>query len=116
MESIPLVKSVFGAIKDMMRVFSLAEKKEMKTVVAVDMGNDMYLIGFMTGEQAGKRLFGESGPDDNSGDRVGVYLPMSYQIGGFTVYIPRSRLKILDIGIEEAMRIAITGGVKGKDL
>lgn len=111
MESIPLVKSVFGAIKDMMRVFSLADKKEMKTVVAVDVGNDMYLIGFLTGEHSGKRLFGES--PENEGDRVGVYMPMSYQIGGFTVYVPRQRLKILDIGIEEAMRIAITGGAKG---
>ena len=116
MESIPLVKSVFGAIKDMMRVFSLADKKEMKTVVALDMGNDMYLIGFLTGEHSGKRLFGEPLEGDKQGERVGVYLPMSYQIGGFTVYVPRQRLKILDIGIEEAMRIAITGGAKGKDM
>lgn len=116
MESIPLVKSVFGAIKDMMRVFSLADKKQMKTVVAVDVGNDMYLIGFLTGEHSGKRLFGEAATDDIQSERVGVYMPMSYQIGGFTVYVPRDRLKILDIGIEEAMRIAITGGAKGRDL
>ncbi|MFA5494917.1 MAG: DUF502 domain-containing protein [Porticoccaceae bacterium] len=110
MESIPLVKSVYGAIEDVMKVFSLADKSEMKTVVSVDMGNDTLLIGFVTGEQAGKRLFSSEG-----GARVGVYLPMSYQIGGFTVYVPRERLTVLDISIEEAMRLTITGGVQGKD-
>ncbi|HLS99564.1 MAG: DUF502 domain-containing protein [Porticoccaceae bacterium] len=108
MESIPLVKSLYGAIRDLMRVFSLAERKDMQSVVAIDIGNDTQLIGFVTGEHAGKRLF----PEDK-GPRVGVYLPMSYQIGGFTVYVPRERLTPLDIGIEEAMRIAITGGVQG---
>lgn len=110
MESIPLVKSLYGAIRDLMRVFSLADRKDMKSVVSIDLGNDTRLIGFVTGEQAGKRLF----PEDED-TRVGVYLPMSYQIGGFTVYVPRERLTPLDIGIEEAMRIAITGGVQGKD-
>ncbi|MCK9506017.1 MAG: DUF502 domain-containing protein [Porticoccaceae bacterium] len=105
---IPLVKSVYGAIQDMMRVFSLAEKKQMKTVVSLDVGNDLHVIGFITGEGSGKRLF----PDESS-DRVGVYIPMSYQIGGFTLYVQRSRLTLLDIGVEEAMRIAITGGVQG---
>lgn len=109
MESIPLVKSLYGAIEDVMKVFSLADKTEAKTVVSVDIGNDTLLIGFVTGEQAGKRLFSNEGDD-----RVGVYLPMSYQIGGFTVYVPRERLTVLDISIEEAMRLTITGGVQTK--
>jgi len=105
MESIPLVKSVYGAIQDIISVFNLSGKKEMKSVVSVDVGNGMQLIGFITGEDAGKDLYTDEG-------RVGVYLPMSYQIGGFTVYIERHRLKLLDISVEQAMRIAITGGVQ----
>ncbi|MGD9663251.1 MAG: DUF502 domain-containing protein [Porticoccaceae bacterium] len=105
---IPLVKSVYGAIQDVMRVFSLAEKKEMKTVVSLDVGNGLHVIGFITGESSGKRLF--TGQDS---DKVGVYIPMSYQIGGFTLYVERDRLTLLDIGVEEAMRIAITGGAQG---
>jgi len=76
----------------------------MKSVVSVDV-NGMQLIGFITGEEAGKDLFKDEG-------RVGVYLPMSYQIGGFTVYIEKERLTYLDISVEQAMRIAITGGVQ----
>jgi Uncharacterized conserved protein len=101
---IPLIKSIYGAIQDTTRVFSLAEKKEVKSVVSYDAGNGVKLIGFVTGEATGKKLFSDGA------DRVGVYLPMSYQIGGFTVYVEKDRLTQLDIGVEEAMRLAITGG------
>ncbi|PYF82256.1 MULTISPECIES: DUF502 domain-containing protein [Marinomonas] len=105
-ERIPLVKSIYGAIKDMMMVFNLAEKKEMKSVVSIEW-NGAQVIGFITGEQTGQQLFGEQ-------DLVGVYVPLSYQIGGMTLYISRDRLTVLDIGVEEAMRLALTAGVQSK--
>jgi uncharacterized membrane protein len=105
-ERIPLVKSIYGAIKDMMMVFNLAEKKEMKSVVSIEW-NGAQVIGFITGEQTGQQLFGEQ-------NLVGVYVPLSYQIGGMTLYISRDRLTELDIGVEEAMRLALTAGVQGK--
>lgn len=106
---IPLVKSLHGAFQDIMRVFTLTERKELQTVVSMDIGNDTHLIGFITGEKSGQKLF----PDEQGG-KVGVYFPMSYQIGGFTAYVARKRLRPLDIGVEEAMRIAITGGVQNQ--
>jgi uncharacterized membrane protein len=36
---------------------------------------------------------------------------MGYQIGGYTLYLPRSRLRPLDMGIEEAMRMVLTASV-----
>jgi uncharacterized membrane protein len=38
---------------------------------------------------------------------------MSYQIGGYTALLPRSRLVTLDIPVEAAMRMVLTGGVSG---
>ncbi|MBJ7536103.1 DUF502 domain-containing protein [Marinomonas transparens] len=105
-ERIPLVKSIYGAIKDMMMVFNLAEKKEMKSVVSLEW-NGAQVIGFITGEQTGKQLFGDQ-------NLVGVYVPLSYQIGGITLYISRDRLTELDIGVEEAMRLTLTAGVQSK--
>jgi len=43
-----------------------------------------------------------------------VYFPMSYQIGGYTLYLPRARLTPLDIGVEEAMRLVLTGGMSAR--
>jgi uncharacterized membrane protein len=42
---------------------------------------------------------------------VAVYLPMSYQIGGYTTMIPRSAIQPVDMSIEEAMRFAVTAGM-----
>ncbi|SBS25674.1 hypothetical protein MSP8887_03950 [Marinomonas spartinae] len=103
-ERIPLVKSIYGAFKDMMMVFNLSEKKEMKSVVSLEW-NGAQVIGFVTGEKTGERLFGDQ-------DLVGVYVPLSYQIGGITLYISRERLTELDIGVEEAMRLALTAGIQ----
>ena len=46
---------------------------------------------------------------------VGVYLPMSYQLGGYTVYLPANQLESVDLSVEEAMRIAVTGGVQNPE-
>ena len=38
------------------------------------------------------------------GDRVAVYLPMGYMIGGYTVFVPREWVTPIDMSVEEAMR------------
>ncbi len=106
-EKIPLVKSVFGAIRDTLTVFKISDRENRKAVVSIEIKPDMHLIGFVTADQIGTELF-------NDEEKVGVYIPLSYQIGGYTLYVNRNQLTKLDIGVEEAMRIALTGGVKAK--
>jgi uncharacterized membrane protein len=43
---------------------------------------------------------------------VAVYLPMSYQIGGHTLYLSRDRIEATDLTVEAAMRIVLTGGLQ----
>ncbi|MNT99862.1 hypothetical protein D3C72_2428260 [compost metagenome] len=45
-------------------------------------------------------------------DRISVYIPMSYGLGGFTILVPRSKATPVDMPIEKAMSLAITGWVK----
>jgi uncharacterized membrane protein len=106
-QRIPLVKSIYASISDIITVFNIGKNSDLSAVVSVDMGNGFHQIGFVTGENTGKRLY----PEDN---KIGVYLPMSYQIGGFTMYMDRDRITPLDITIEEAMRITLTGGAQSK--
>jgi len=35
---------------------------------------------------------------------------MSYQLGGFTVHVPKSRVTPLDVPADQAMRAVLTGG------
>jgi uncharacterized membrane protein len=41
------------------------------------------------------------------GDRVAVYLPMGYMIGGYTVFVPRAWVQPIDMSVEEAMRSSL---------
>ena len=105
---VPVVKTVYSAIRDMTRLVNTDKKKgDLDRVVTVEMGPGR-LIGFVTQEHA--RTLGIGGDDD----LVAVYMPMSYQIGGYTIYISRSKLKETDLTVEQAMRIALTGGVRGR--
>ena len=45
------------------------------------------------------------------GELVAVYVPLSYMIGGVTLYLPRTELVLVDMPVENAMRLAITGGM-----
>jgi uncharacterized membrane protein len=67
----------------------------------------MHLISFVTADLVAEELFKQKG-------KIGVYIPLSYQIGGYTLYVNREQVVPLDISVEEAMRIALTGGVKAK--
>jgi uncharacterized membrane protein len=105
---VPVVKTVYSAIRDMTRLVNTDKKKgDLDRVVTVDVGLGK-LIGFVTQEHAS--TLGIGGGDD----LVAVYLPMSYQIGGYTIYLPRSRVVETDLTVEQAMRIVLTGGVRGR--
>jgi uncharacterized membrane protein len=105
---VPVVKTVYSAIRDMTRLVNTDKKKgDLDRVVTLDYGPGK-LIGFVTQEHA--KTLGIGGGDD----LVAVYLPMSYQIGGYTLYVSRSKVHETDLSVEQAMRIVLTGGVRGK--
>lgn len=105
---VPVVKTVYSAIRDMTRLVDTDKKKgDLVRVITLDFGPGK-LIGFVTQEHA--NTLGIGGGDD----LVAVYLPMSYQIGGYTLYVSRSQVHETDLTVEQAMRIALTGGVRGK--
>ena len=105
----PLIKTVYRAIRDFFDYFSPSRKKEFKQVVAVNIGDTgMQVIGFVT------QAIAEQLPENFRGeDSILVYLPMSYMIGGYAVLMPRSMVRPLDMNMEEAMRFTLTAGVTG---
>ena len=107
---LPLIKSVYFAIRDLLDYFSPNKQKEFGQVVAVTFGDTgMQLIGFVT--QADVQ---QLSADFIEQDCVLVYLPMSYMIGGYAVLVQRSRVRPLNMSMEEAMRFILTAGVAGE--
>lgn len=105
LERIPLVKSIYGSLHDFMDYFAAGKSRGgLKQVVMVSMGQAR-LIGFMTRD----RITDLPGVNTQNGDEiVAVYLPFSYQIGGYTLYLPRSQVTLVDMSMEEAMRRVLT--------
>ena len=112
LERIPVVKTVYSSIQNLMEFISLAreEGREERKAVLVNLGDNLRFIGFITG--SAEDQLGYS-PDEDE-ETVAVYLPMSYQVGGFTVYVPRSTTTSLDMGFEEATKLVLTAGVGTK--
>ena len=111
MARVPLVKTVLGGIKDLMAFLAKGKKinSGKKHVVKVDLGSGVHLLGIMTRQDlagTGLEAMGEG--------YCAVYVPMSYQLGGYTLYLPRSKLAPIDISVEDALRFAITAGMSGE--
>jgi len=106
---VPLIKTIYGSIKDLMGFFSGEGKKDLEQVVLVRFENPpMRMLGFVTREDL------TTTSSDLDQDQIAVYLPMSYQLGGFTIIVSRSMLSPVAMSVEEAMRWAMTAGVSGE--
>ncbi|HEX6811208.1 MAG TPA: DUF502 domain-containing protein [Planctomycetota bacterium] len=104
LERIPVVKSVYGMLADVVRLFASAEERPFRKVVLVTRVEGVGQIGFVTRDDFSDLEAIGSG-------QVAVYLPMSYQLGGFTVIVPREQVREIPMSVEEALRFCVTAGV-----
>jgi uncharacterized membrane protein len=108
LDRIPVVKTIYGATRDFVKLLPTGGKRrDLRRVVLARFG-EARVIGFVTQDDAS-----ELGIVDAGEELVAVYFPMSYQIGGYTALLPRSRIEPLEIPVEAAMRMVLTGGISG---
>lgn len=107
MYRLPLVKTVYGALRDFTEFLSRPKTQGAQQVVLVRLGNtDLRVIGFVTrADLAGLP------PGMREPGMIMVYMPMSYQVGGYTALVPRSAVQPVDMSFEEAMRFTLTAGL-----
>jgi uncharacterized membrane protein len=102
--NLPVVKSIYSSLKDFADYFSPKNNQTTKqTVVALKLpGLDLEVVGLITRQSVDDLPAGFL-----QGDRVAVYLPMGYMIGGYTVFVPRDWVQPIDVSVEEAMRASM---------
>lgn len=105
---VPVVKSIYGAVRDLLHFALPGEETSATTrrVVAWECRPGAWMVGFVTGPAFA--AVGEPGEQ-----RVTVYFPMSYQIGGYSLLLRECDLTTLDISVEDAMKAVVTAGVLG---
>lgn len=103
LERIPLIKTLYGAISDVMRMVSSRDGERAGRPVLVRLPERGAVVGFVTRDALGAEL--------GDADTVAVYFPMSYQLGGYTVMLPRGALEPLSMSAQDAMRFVLTAGM-----
>ena len=107
LHAIPIVRSVYPYAKQLVEFFLSDNTLEFDSVVAVPYpSKGLWSIGLVTGrglrtiqEQAGSPL-------------VSVFMPTSpMPMTGYTVFVESERVVPLDISVDEALRITVSGGV-----
>lgn len=104
---IPLIRSVYGSIRDLFNLFSHAQEQALNQTVVISYG-DMRLIGFVT-----RRDLSDLPTEIGAADDVIVYLPLSYMIGGYLIVVPESAVQPVDMPVEDALRFVLTAGIPG---
>jgi uncharacterized membrane protein len=104
---IPLIRSVYGALRDLLGLFAEHKGPALQVVAVTFPGTGARLLGFVT-----RADFSDAAKDLARADEVLVYLPMSYQIGGYAVFVPKSSLAPVDMTREDAMKFILTAGLK----
>ncbi|MBU4261133.1 MAG: DUF502 domain-containing protein [Proteobacteria bacterium] len=103
---VPLIKSIYRSVRDFLTFLSRGKEKGPRQVVTMEVGQTgIKLVGFVTRHDL---TFLGAGSDD---ERVAVYFPLSYQIGGYTALVPLSALQPLDVPLEKAMQFVMTAGI-----
>lgn len=103
LERIPVIKTVYGLIADVVRLVGSADERPFRRVVLVTVAGTE-VVGFVTRDD-----FADI--PEVGGGKVAVYLPMSYQLGGFTILVPRDAVRDVAMSVEDALRFCVTAAV-----
>ncbi|MFK7755535.1 MAG: DUF502 domain-containing protein [Flavobacteriales bacterium] len=104
-DRIPLIKTLYSSIKDLLSAFVGQKKRFNKPVlVKVNEASSLEKLGFVTDEDLSDLGIAESG-------KVAVYLPHSYNFSGNLFIVPKSMVTPIDKNASEVMKYIVSGGV-----
>jgi len=103
-KKIPFFKSLYLMVQSVVALFRKAGDDQNNQVVKVTCAGGDF-VGFVTSEDL-------SDLPEIETEKVAVYFPMSYQLGGYTVFIDRSSIEPMDIPVEKALQNILTAWAK----
>ena len=101
---IPVFKTIYAPVKQLVAAFSPGNEAGFKRVVLVDDGRRGLMMGFLTKEFTLDR---GQGPEP----LVAVYVPTNHLYLGDVVVVPQAMAMYPDVTVEEGIRIFLTGGM-----
>lgn len=106
--NLPVFKTIYGPLRDVMNLFARTDKSSLKRVVLVQLpGLGVEAIGLVTRDRFDDIATGVVPPD-----HVAVLLPLSYMVGGITLIVPKANIREIPLTPERAMQLSLTAWIK----
>jgi uncharacterized membrane protein len=103
----PVVRSIYGATKQILETVISTQSDAFREVVLVEYPRrGLWVIGFVTGATKGEvaRLL--------PGSNVNVFIPTTPNpTSGFLLFCPIKDIKYLEMSVEEAVKLVVSGGI-----
>ena len=106
-DRIPLVRIIYSGVKQLLEAFFIQKNQAFKRVALLEYPRrGTYVIGFITGESKGEV---QSKTNKNM---INVFIPTTPNpTSGFYILIPEDELIVLDMTVEDAFKLIISGGI-----
>jgi uncharacterized membrane protein len=103
----PVVRSVYGATKQIFETVLANQSQAFREVVLIEYPRrGIWALGFITGHTKGEVQ------NLTTDDVVNVFVPTTPNpTSGFLLFFPRSDIHVLDMTIEEGIKMVVSGGI-----
>ena len=103
----PVIRSVYGAVKQIIETILKQQSNAFREVVLFEYPRrGSWALGFITGQTQGEVQ------NLTADDVVYVFLPTTPNpTSGYLLFIPRRELVILDMTVEEGIKMVVSGGI-----
>ena len=107
LDKMPVVRTIYGAIKQIMETVMSTNSESFREVVLVEYPRkSIWVIGFVTGETKGEVQ------SLNKSQLINVFIPTTPNpTSGFLLFIPKEDLVYMDMKVEDAVKMVISGGI-----
>ena len=107
MARMPVVRSVYGAIRQIFETILQQKSTAFRQVVLFEYPRrGSWAIGFITGKTSGEVQ------NVTADEVVNVFLPTTPNpTSGYLLFLPRRELVVLDMSVEEGIKMVVSGGI-----
>lgn len=107
LDRLPIIRSLYGATKQIFETVFADKADAFREVVMIEYPRkDMWVLGFLTGTSKGE-VQDKTGPEV-----VNVFVPTTPNpTSGFLLFVPRKDIKIMDMTIEEGIKLIVSAGI-----
>ncbi len=102
----PVVRSVYGAVKQIVETVLANKSKAFREVVLVEYPRKgLWSLGFISGTAHPEiqQMSGEA--------MVNVFIPCAPPTAGYLVFVPRREVTVLDMTVEEGLKMVLSAGI-----